>query len=419
MVKQVIITISLLLIVLSSCSTNKSSKVSETTTDMEEESILQLPENYVKPPYGEANNSFAFKLFGQINDNSKSDENIIISPLSVAYALSMTLNGAKGSTDQAKLQTLELSGYTKDELNQAVKNLSSVIFDKDSGVEISLANSVWSRSDITINKEFTSVLEQYYKAESRQFKPGDKNAVTLVNKWIEDKTDGMIKNMLDKVDDNIIMMLVNAICFKGKWTNPFSENATIDAPFYPSVDKKVNVKMMNLTKSFNYFDGEGYKMVELPYGDERFAIDIFLPDNDRDIEGFLEEINIGEVTNAIQNMTRQSVKLSLPRFKYEYKKELKDILSDMGMAIAFGGGANFSGISQNAKLAIDNVTHKACIETTEEGTKAAAATVVGIKLMSARPVEPINFIIDRPFFYIIRDTESNVAIFMGKIVNPE
>ena len=91
----------------------------------------------------------------------------------------------------------------------------------------------------------------------------------------------------------------------------------------------------------------------------------------------------------------------------------------MGMGIAFGGGANFSGISQNAKLAIDNVTHKAFIETTEEGTKAAAATVVGVKLMSARPVEPINFVIDRPFFYIIRDTESNVAIFMGKIVNPE
>ena len=144
-----------------------------------------------------------------------------------------------------------------------------------------------------------------------------------------------------------------------------------------------------------------------------------MPDNDSDIQGFLEEINVGEITNATQNMSRQSVKISLPRFKYEYKKELKEILSDMGMAIAFGDGANFSGISQNAKLAIDNVTHKAFIETTEEGTKAAAATVVGVKLMSARPIEPINFVIDRPFFYIIRDTESNVAIFIGKIVNAE
>ena len=419
MVRQVIIILSAFIIVLSSCSTKKSSKVSETISDMEEESTLQLPKNFVKLPFGEANNSFAFKLFDQINDNSKSDENIIISPLSVAFALSMTLNGAEGSTEQAMLQTLELSGYTKAELNQAIENLSSIIFDKDSGVDITLANSVWSRSDISINKEFISVLERYYKAESKQFKAGDKNTAKLVNSWIEDKTDGMIKDMLDRVDNDIIMMLVNAICFKGMWTNPFSENATVDAPFYPTTDKQVTVKMMNLTKSFNYFDGEGYKMVELPYGDERFAIDIFLPDNDSDIQGFLEEINVGEITNATQNMSRQSVKISLPRFKYEYKKELKEILSDMGMAIAFGDGANFSGISQNAKLAIDNVTHKAFIETTEEGTKAAAATVVGVKLMSARPIEPINFVIDRPFFYIIRDTESNVAIFIGKIVNAE
>lgn len=419
MIRRILSAILAVMILSSACSTNKSTRVNNTIEEMEETEIIPLPENFVKLPYEEANGNFAFKLFGQVNECASPENNIIISPLSIAYALSMTLNGASESTEQAMLRALELYGYTKDEVNMAIDNISKILFDKDKGVDITLANSIWSRDDIQINDKFEAILKQFYNAESRQFKARDKKTVSLVNNWIADKTDKMITNMLDNVDDNIIMMLVNAICFKGKWAYPFDEEMTTDEPFFLTANKQTTAKMMNITRKFDYFNGEGYSMVELPYGDGDFVIDIFLPDKENDINMFLSTFGIDEFTNAVQNKTNENIKLSLPRFKYEYKKELKDILSDMGMAVAFGNNANFSGISPNMQLAIGEVTHKAFIETTEEGTKAAAATVVGIKLMSARPIEPITFIVDRPFFYTIREIESGTTVFMGKVVNPE
>lgn len=411
-----------LVILTSGCSSNRVSKTiidnPTTSNNTNNSSSTIMTANTAKIDFNETNNIFAFNIFKQIEQDTDNSENILISPLSIAYALSMTLNGAEGETLEAMLSTLSLNGYDKEEINSAFHALTKVLSNNDPDVDISMANSVWSRDDISINLEFISTLADYYNAEVKQFRAGDPDVPSNVNLWIEDKTEGMIKDMLDSVDPNLVMMLVNAICFNGKWMNDFNEEATTEEDFYTSEEQSSTAWMMHQTGDFNIYEGEDFNMAELPYGNGNYVIDILLPSKKTGINQLLTEFTTTAFNEWTSQMESRSTQLSLPRFKYEYKKELNEILSAMGMATAFGGKADFSGISGKANLAIDKVTHKAFIETTEEGTKAAAATVVGVKMMSLRPVEPFIFNVDHSFLFIIREKSSNTIVFMGKVVKP-
>jgi len=238
----------------------------------------------------------------------------------------------------------------------------------------------------------------------------------MMNQWIEDNTNGLIKDMIDKIDPATAMLLINAIYFKGKWKSQFDPDETVTESFYKPGNIAVEVPMMKQKAKFKVYDGTDFVLAEFPYGQGNFVMDIILPDAQYGTGDILPSITATAFSGWIAQMHETEVELSLPRFKYDYKKKLKDVLSGMGMGNAFRDGADFTNISESFPLAIKDVTHQAFIETNEEGTEAAAATVVEIVVTSM----PLTFVFkaDHPFLYLIRETSTNSIIFMGKVADP-
>lgn len=365
----------------------------------------------------ESGNSFAFDIFMKVLGSAGENENVMISPLSISYALSMTLNGADGATRDAMLEALRVNGITPDEINDSYKNLTEALLSVDKRVLMSIANSVWVEKNFTVKKSFTDILTNYYDAESRSFDINDASAPDKINIWIEDKTNGLIKEMIDKLEDNTVMLLINAIYFKGKWKSQFDKSKTAEMPFYKSGGNQVDVPMMKQKSDFRVYEGNGFVVAEFPYGQGNFVMDVIIPDDQAGFNSTLAMVSDENYSSWINQMRERETDLSFPRFKYGFKKKLKDILSDMGMGIAFSDDADFSNITDLYDLLINDVAHQSFIETNEEGTEAAAATVVEIGLTSAPPT-PLVLKLDHPFIYIIREITTNSIIFMGRVADP-
>lgn len=364
----------------------------------------------------ESGNSFAFDIFRKVVENEEESVNIMISPLSISYALSMTLNGANGATQDSMLKALRVSGITPEEINNSYQKLTEALLSVDKRVLMTIANSVWTREGFPVKEAFIDILETYYDAESKQFDISDPEAHVIINQWIEDNTNGLIKEMLDKLEPDVVMLLINAIYFKGIWKYQFVEDDTEQKPFYKTNDESVDVPMMSQEADFPVYRGDNFTMAELPYGQGNFVMDIILPDDYDGIDRILPLVTESSFNNWISQVQETEVDLYLPRFKYGFKKKLKDILSDMGMGLAFSGCADFTNIA-DTNLNIQDVIHQTFIETNEEGTEAAAATVVIIELTSV-PSGPLVFNADHPFIYIIRETTTNSVIFMGIVNDP-
>jgi serine protease inhibitor len=361
-------------------------------------------------------NSFALDIFNRISENAPASKNVIISPLSISSALSMTLNGASGSTRDAMLTALKLNGLTPEIINNSYSDLTSALLNIDQRVLINIANSVWTENNFVVKKNFTTLLTNYYKAETKSFDVNDPQVPKQINTWIESKTNGLIKNMIDQIDPSSVMFLINAIYFKGKWSSQFDTDNTSQKPFFNSAGGSAQVPMMRQTFAYKIYNGSGFTLAELPYGQANFVMDVILPDDINGIHNVMPLINNISLKSWLDQMVARKTDVSIPRFKYTYKIELKDILSAMGMGIAFTDFADFSNISDTGLL-ISLVLHQAFIETNEEGTEAAAATIVGIST-SAAPADPSILNIDHPFIFLIRETTTNTILFMGKVVDP-
>ena len=364
----------------------------------------------------ESGNDFAFDIFKKIAAGESEGKNIMISPLSISYALSMTVNGATGETREAMLEALRLQGINTDALNKGYKDLTAALLSVDKRVIMSIANSVWTEDDFDVKKSFTDVLTQYYNAQSESFDINDPNAPAKMNAWIEDKTNGLIKDMIQKLEDNTVMLIINAIYFKGKWASEFDRTKTEEMPFHLT-SGSANVPMMRQKSDFNVYEGSGFVMAEFPYGQGNFVMDVILPDQSVSLSNTMDLLADANFSGWISQMRERETDVTFPKFKYGFKKKLKDVLTDMGMGIAFTDAADFSNISEQYDLLINDVTHQSFIETNEEGTEAAAATVVDIGTTSYPP-QALEFRMDRPFVYLIRETTTNTILFMGRVADP-
>jgi serine protease inhibitor len=361
-------------------------------------------------------NSFAFDIFTKAIEDSQDSQNLMISPLSISSALSMSMNGANGPTRDALLEALRISGITPSIINDSYKNLTKALLSVDKRVSISIANSVWTENNFVVKKPFINILTEFYDAESESFDVNDPSATRKINNWIEGKTNGLIKNMVDKLDNNTVMLLINAIYFKGKWKSHFDKANTVQGSFYKPDGLTAQVPMMKQTSDFQIYDGDGFTLAEFPYGQGNFVMDIILPDDNAGINGILPLLNNNNYITWLDRMGERKTDLTFPRFKYGFKKELSDILTSMGMGIAFTDNADFSNIS-DIDLKISFVLHQAFIDTNEEGTEAAAATIVGF-IASSSGIGPFVLNIDHSFIYIIRETTTNSILFMGRVSDP-
>lgn len=363
-----------------------------------------------------SSNIFSFDIFNLILNNKGDSENLMISPMSISYALSMTLNGAAGETRIAMMEALRTGNLSMEEINNSYKDLSEKVTTVDKRVKMSIANSVWVEDRLNVKQDFIDVLVEYFKAEGLQFDINDPDIVDKVNKWISDNTNGKIEEMIDEIPDDVVMLLINAIYFNGKWRYQFNEDDTKDLPFYLPEGGSVDVDMMYQKNNFKVFNSQKLSMVELPYGQGNFVMNVILPADGLDAADILNEITENGFNKMLDSAYEKEINIFMPRFKYEYKLELSNVLSAMGMGIAFGGTADFSNIA-DAGLAISKVLHQTFIDNKEEGTEAAAATVVMIELTSMPP-DPQTINLNKPFYYIIRESSTGSIIFMGLTGNP-
>lgn len=358
------------------------------------------------------NTEFAFKIFKQLNEEDK-DKNIFISPISISTALSMTYQGAEGSTREAMAKALGYSNIDIDILNENYKTLLQRLSKIDKKIKLDMANSIWIREGEYIKEDFLSVNKEFFHALIKELDFSKDDAADIINNWISDATNKKITEMIEPpIAPDTLMYLINAIYFKGEWTKKFDKENTYSADFHAENGSTQNIMMMTLNGEIEYGRGDDFQAVRLPYGNGDTAMYCILPEAGTPINDFIETLNIEKWNNIKSTIQKQEdVILNMPRFKMEYGiKHLKDSLSALGMEEAFSDKANFSGIRNG--VYIHEVLHKAIIEVNEEGSEAAGATVVEMRVTSA--VEPIIFSADRPFVFIIADDKTGTILFIGK-----
>lgn len=363
----------------------------------------------------DANTQFGFNLYRELIAEDR-DENIFISPFSILMALAMTYNGALGDTNLAMSEALEFKGFDLEELNLGFHDLMISIKNADSDIDIAIANSIWQRLGSDADKDFIERNRKYYDSEVRELDFSSPDAVDTINEWIDDATRGKIDKMLTEVSADVVMYLINAIYFKGNWTYEFDEVFTEEEDFYLLDGSTKKVPMMAQREDFRYLKESNYSSIRLPYGQEKMAMYIILPDNGVDIDIVMGSFDSEKWQNYLSSFSETEVELKMPKFKMEYGiKLLNDALTNLGMGIAFSPDADFSGI--NPDIFISRVLHKAVIEVNEKGSEAAAATVIEMD-GGGGIAETVEFIVDRPFFFVITDDRTESILFMGKVVEP-
>jgi serine protease inhibitor len=370
----------------------------------------------------ESDNSFGLKLFREINQ-AQGDMNIFISPLSVAMALGMTLNGADGTTLEAMEQTLELSGLTLEEINESYSHLIDLLTQLDPKVQFDIANSIWYRyPDFPAPEvDFLQRCEDYFGALVTGLDFNAPDAAATINAWVEESTNGKIEEIVDDpIDPLICMFLINAIYFKGSWVYQFDESQTQDTLFYRPDGSTVTCKMMSQKALHRFLLHDDFHVVDLPYGDRAYSMTLFVPWEDGDINALIAQMEPENLSSWLSQFSSDSVNVFIPRFALEYDRELKADLTALGMGIAFDpNNANFTNMYQldyGINVFISKVKHKTFVEVNEEGTEAAAVTDVEMGYTSI-PENPV-FRADRQFLFMIRENESGTILFIGKIVDP-
>lgn len=367
-----------------------------------------------------SDNIFGIKLFKALND-AEPDSNLFISPLSVSMALGMALNGAADSTYEAMKNTLELNGLSETEINQAYKDLIELLVNLDKKVVMQIANSIWYRDNFTVEPDFIDVNKMYFDAEVQALDFDDANAPNIINNWVDENTNGLIKKIIDGgIPPEIVMYLINAIYFKGTWTYEFDEKDTKDELFNNYDNSISTIPLMLQEADFPYFETDDFQAVDLPYGDSLFTMTVILPKDGEDINEIAKTIDNDTWINWTNQLYTNEVKVYLPKFTLEWESSLVDVLVTLGMGIAFDPyQADFSRINPNPygveNLYISDVIHKAIVKVNEEGTEAAAVTSVEFGLTSIPQIVEIR--IDHPFIFAIRERYSGTILFMGKVLS--
>jgi serpin B len=371
------------------------------------------------------NSKFAFDLYQTLKE---ADGNLFYSPYSISQALAMTYAGARSETEGQMSDTLHFA-LSQNRLHPAFNGLDIELGKRGEGAQgkdgegfrLNIVNAIWGQKDYNkFLSEFLDVLAENYGAGLRvlDFINTPEESRITINDWVSEQTEGRIEDLIPEgtIDAFTRLVLTNAIYFNAAWQFPFNEEATAEGLFYLLDGGEVIARMMMQTESFGYAEGAGYQAVELPYDGSELSMVIILPGDGR-FETFESSLDYETIEDIISDLSRQQVNLTMPKFEFESEFSLKKVLMAMGMPVAFSTDADFSGMTGNRDLFIDDVLHKAFVSVDEAGTEAAAATAV-IMALTALPAPPVEVTVDRPFIFLIRDIETSTILFVGRVVNP-
>ena len=377
--------------------------------------ITPHPEQYETEPrlYATEVTDFGIQL---LQNCDTADGNRLISPLSVIYALSMTANGAKGQT----LEEMEsVFGANVQDLNTYLQNhLNTATADQHPTLH--LANSIWFTDDprFSVNRDFLQHCANYHRADIYQTTFNDQ-AVEDINNWVSRNTDQMVPEILDQIPPDALMYLINAVAFDAQWASPYETYQITDGSFTTEDGQVQSAQYLN-SEEGTYLCGDNEQGFMKYYEGHRYAFAALLPDEGMALSDYVASLSGSKIQDLLTSPQYKTVDAKLPKFTTEYDAELSQALGSMGMASAFDPKtADFSGIghSQAGNICISRILHKTYIDVNEHGTRAAASTVVEMTDACAPvgPEEIITLHLDRPFLYMIIDTQTNAPIFLGTV----
>jgi serpin B len=374
-----------------------------------------------QPQLVAGNSQFALDLYQALRSQPG---NLFYSPYSISLALAMTYAGARAETETELADVLHFT-LPQDQLHPAFNGLdvqlNREVEGEEQAFQLNIANSIWGQQNFAFQPDFLDTLAENYGAGLRlvDYAADPEDVRQQINSWVEDETQDKIKDLIPAgaLDPMTRLVLANAIYFKAAWQNQFEKDNTEDASFTLLDGSQVDVPTMHQSEGMNYAAGDGWQAVELTYEGGRQSMLILLPAEGQ-FEAFEASLNAVQVEEILNGMTWASVDLSLPKFSFESSFELDGLLAEMGMPSAFSPGqADFSGMTAEQELYISAILHKAFVDVNEEGTEAAAATAVMVRVTSL-PIDPVQMQVDHPFIFMIRDSETGSILFTGRVVNP-
>lgn len=364
------------------------------------------------------NNAFSLNIFQKIVQNEEAGTNVFISPLSMYYALSMAAMGSDTETRIEFESLLGWSGQTEEEVLTTMQSLYSDLMPPTDAIKLSIANSIWQNETFPVKDAYKDLVQNYFDAEARTLNFSDPASVDVINGWIEDKTNGLIQDMLDQIAPDAVLYLINAIYFKGDWKYIFKEEDNEDLPFYTSDDASTNVTFMHQKTNLKSFKNDYATLVELPYSDSNYCMTMYLPNQEISMETLLQQLTSENLATWQESMEMSETEIYLPKFKFTFgTRNINPELQDLGLLAAYSPlEADFSKITTH-QIFINRVLHKAFIEVNEKGSEAAAATIVEFIDSAIGDDDAIRF--NRPFVFTISHKPTKTLLFMGKVALPE
>ena len=394
-----------------------------------------MEENTNKKIIVDGNNKFALELFAKLQSTKG---NLFFSPYSISTALAMAHAGARNETESQMAGVLHFpvsvnlrtdsSSKSLPDRQQFASSFGKIIQDLNNrgqkgGYTLNVANALWGQKDYGFLQEFLKLIETSYDGRLNEvdFVRSAETARKTINAWVEKKTNDKIKDLIGEgvLDSMTRLVLTNAIYFKGNWARQFKENRTKDAPFTLADGQKINVATMNQKAEFGYMETDTFQALELPYVDEELSMVILLPKEYDALDELEKKLTPENLSQWLAQIHKCEVVVFVPKFKMTSQFSLASVLKSMGMKDAFSSNADFSGINGKRDLFISAVIHKAFVEVNEEGTEAAAATGVVMRLTSVGPAPIPVFRADHPFLFLIRDNLSGSILFIGRVANPK
>ncbi|XP_049951607.1 serpin B4-like isoform X1 [Schistocerca serialis cubense] len=369
----------------------------------------------------QANNVFTFDMYKVL---AAEPGNLFFSPISIQVILALTFLGAKGNTAKEIARGLRLPedrAVVEDGVGAVMNRLQD-----SNDVLLDIANRIFLKEGYGIKEGFNQSAIRFKAGVEEVDFLQEPQARKIINDWVESKTNNKIKDIIppDVLNNDTRMVLVNAIYFKGEWLKKFEKRDTYPVPFRSAVGSAKNVDMMFQVDEFKYTEISDLncQVLLLPYKGERLSMMIFLP---REVDGLAsleEKLASFSLQDTVNNLHESNVHVYLPKFKMEYSKQLNDALTRLGMIDMFDDyAANFTGITDEERLKVDKVLHKAFVEVNEKGTEAAASTAVLVAVPASLQIggpQPIIFKADHPFVFLILDQQTKTVLFAGRYVDP-
>ena len=361
---------------------------------------------------------FGFKLFSTLTE-SQENENILIAPTSIALTLSMLYNGATGATQTEIAQGLSLKNVSANTLNRANQTLYNDLNSHELSSRFIVTNSLWAKEGFPFRYQFRKNSSNYYQAQITNLDFSSSEAGGIMNRWVTDETQGQLGKIMDSTQADDVLFLINTATFQGQWKRGFDRNLTKEQPFYLRDQSVKNYPFMSRQGVYNYLETPQLQAAELPYGNGRFSLYLFLPKPESDLPTILQEITAKGSNKLLSKFRKSRGLLELPRFRLNDEVNLTNALNKLGFSTMFAAEqAEFSQLSSHHTY-ISGMKHQTILTINEHGVNSSRQNDLSVQTISKNQgKQEFSLTIDRPFLSIIRDNETGNILFMGMIFEP-